>query len=67
MITNLAEHEISGVPVVDGEGRVLGVVTEADLLRKTAAALDTRPGPKPRSGHERLDRSGPRSPRPGRP
>ena len=30
----LAEHGISGVPVVDGEGRVAGIVTESDLLRK---------------------------------
>lgn len=57
VITALADHEISGVPVVDGEGRVLGVVTEADLLRKTAAALDTGQGRKPRSGRERLDRA----------
>jgi CBS domain-containing protein len=32
----LLEHRISGVPVVDGEGRVLGVVSEADLLVKEA-------------------------------
>jgi CBS-domain-containing membrane protein len=30
----LADHRISGVPVVDGNGRVAGVVTEADLLRR---------------------------------
>jgi CBS domain-containing protein len=28
----LAEHHISGVPVVDSEGHVLGMVTEADLI-----------------------------------
>lgn len=28
----LLEHHISGVPVIDGEGRVLGIVSEADLL-----------------------------------
>ncbi len=30
----MAEHRISGVPVLDGAGRVTGIVTEADLLRK---------------------------------
>ncbi|HZD70100.1 MAG TPA: CBS domain-containing protein [Actinomycetes bacterium] len=27
-------HKVSALPVVDGEGRVIGVVSEADLLRK---------------------------------
>jgi len=31
----LAEKRISGVPVVDEEGRVLGVVTQSDLLKRT--------------------------------
>jgi CBS domain-containing protein len=30
----LTEHHISGVPVADGVGSVLGVVSEADILRK---------------------------------
>lgn len=30
----LVAHEVSAVPVVDGEGHVIGVVSEADLLRK---------------------------------
>ncbi len=30
----LIAHAVSAVPVVDGEGRVVGVVSEADLLRK---------------------------------
>ena len=30
----LAEHGISGVPVCDGEGRVLGIVSERDILFK---------------------------------
>ena len=33
----MAEHRISAVPVVDAEGVVLGVVSEADLLLKTEA------------------------------
>nr|BFE38376.1 CBS domain-containing protein [Actinomadura rugatobispora] len=58
VITTLAEREISGVPVVDGTGRVLGVVTEADLLRKEAAAATAaEPSRKPRTKRERLDRA----------
>lgn len=30
----LIHHQVSAVPVVDGEGHVIGVVSEADLLRK---------------------------------
>jgi CBS domain-containing protein len=30
----LIQHQVSAVPVVDGEGHVIGVVSEADLLRK---------------------------------
>ena len=29
----LDEHEITSMPVIDAEGRILGVVSEADLLR----------------------------------
>ncbi|MFK0211745.1 CBS domain-containing protein [Streptomyces sp. NPDC090298] len=40
----LAAHEVSAVPVVDGERRLLGVVSEGDLLRGTAElpALEDR-------------------------
>ena len=34
IVTRLAEHRISAAPVLDPEGNVLGVVTEADLLLK---------------------------------
>jgi CBS domain-containing protein len=34
IVTRLAEHRISAAPVIDAEGNVLGVVTEADLLLK---------------------------------
>ena len=34
IVQTLAEHRISAVPVVDAAGRVTGVVSEADLIRK---------------------------------
>jgi CBS domain-containing protein len=41
----LAEVGISGLPVVDEEGRVLGVVSEADILYKEQARRSRRSGP----------------------
>src|SRR4051794_6965764 len=38
----LVEHRISGIPVVDGDGRVLGVVSEADILAKTRGVAPNR-------------------------
>lgn len=35
IVDQLLRSRISGLPVVDGDRRVLGVVTEADLLEKT--------------------------------
>jgi CBS domain-containing protein len=49
MATLLRVHRVSGLPVVDAEGIVVGVVSETDLLTKhatagcTAADLMTRP------------------------
>jgi CBS domain-containing protein len=31
----MVEHRISGLPVVDASGRLVGVVTEGDFLRRT--------------------------------
>ncbi|MGZ8696956.1 MAG: CBS domain-containing protein [Gaiellaceae bacterium] len=39
----LVEHRISGVPVCDEEGRVLGVVSEGDILYKERGRIE-RPG-----------------------
>lgn len=39
----LAERHVSGVPVVNAEGTLLGLVTEADLIRRLAGA-EERPG-----------------------
>ena len=36
----MVEHDISGFPVVDGEGNLVGVVSEHDLMFKTVD-LDT--------------------------
>lgn len=36
----LEENEISGVPVTDAQGRVVGMVTKADLIRHSAAGMD---------------------------
>lgn len=33
-IRALVDHKISGLPVIDAEGRLVGVVTEGDLLRR---------------------------------
>jgi CBS domain-containing protein len=32
VVSTLRRHELPGLPVVDGEGRVLGMITEADLV-----------------------------------
>lgn len=42
----LSQHQVTAVPVVDGGGRVVGVVSEGDLLRKTADQAAT-PGDLP--------------------
>ncbi len=41
MATALRQHRVSAFPVVDDDGQVIGVVSEADLLAKEA--LDTEP------------------------
>lgn len=40
----LSERGISGVPVTDAAGTLLGLVTESDLMRRLAAARDEAPG-----------------------
>ncbi|MER5435232.1 CBS domain-containing protein [Streptomyces sp. NPDC002588] len=61
----LAEYDITAVPVVDDEERAVGVVSEADLLRKEAAQLDPagllpvlRPGPSARAKAEATTAAG---------
>src|SRR5262245_9568507 len=38
----LAEHDISALPVVDDDGHVIGVISEADLVRRPAIRTDKR-------------------------
>lgn len=46
----LVEHRISGMPVVDAENHVLGVLSEADVLPKEAAGLQLHAPPARRPG-----------------
>ncbi len=38
----LLKNKISAVPVVDGDGRVLGIVSEGDLMRRAEAGTERR-------------------------
>jgi CBS-domain-containing membrane protein len=49
MIATLRAHRVSGLPVVDADGIVVGVVSETDLLARRAMA--GRPGWLPRRRH----------------
>ncbi|MFD8544474.1 CBS domain-containing protein [Streptomyces sp. NPDC059649] len=40
IVRTLAENDVTAVPVVDAAGRPMGVVSEADLLRKSADQTD---------------------------
>ncbi|MFF0474000.1 CBS domain-containing protein [Streptomyces sp. NPDC004284] len=40
IVTLMAEWKVSALPVLEGEGRVVGVVSEADLLPKEEFRLD---------------------------
>jgi CBS domain-containing protein len=51
----LVEHGISGLPVVDGLGRVVGVLSEADLLPKEVAPLPVGRGLAPHEELQKLD------------
>jgi CBS domain-containing protein len=47
MVVKMQQARVSALPVIDGEGRVIGVVSEADMLNKEA---DLDPGPGTLSG-----------------
>src|SRR5579871_6834150 len=40
----MLEHQVSGLPVVDSGGQAIGMLTEADLLRRGEFGTDTQPG-----------------------
>jgi len=42
VIKLLIQHDISALPVVDGEGIVLGVISEADLIRREEIGTEER-------------------------
>jgi CBS domain-containing protein len=56
IVARLAEHRVSAVPVVDDAGRVLGVVSEADLLLKEEFADPDRDIPLFWTKRRRLER-----------
>ena len=43
----LEEHDISGAPVLDVDGEVLGVVSMTDVIRLAANGFDLRVAPRP--------------------
>ena len=45
-ISLMLKHHISGLPVIDGKGKLVGMVTESDFLRR------------PETGPKRNDRAG---------
>ena len=38
----LAEHDVSALPVVDGEGNLLGILSEADLIHRAEIGTEKR-------------------------
>ncbi|WNF00760.1 CBS domain-containing protein [Streptomyces luomodiensis] len=40
LVALLTEHDVTAVPVVDDSGRPIGVLSEADLLRKSSGQAD---------------------------
>ncbi|WP_051795885.1 CBS domain-containing protein [Streptomyces sp. NRRL S-87] len=56
----LAQHDITGVPVLDEEDRVLGIVSQTDLLARVGAA--GAEGAVPTGSRQWPDGSGPRWP-----
>lgn len=73
VVVLLSKYRISGLPVVDADDRLLGVVSEADLLleeEKTAEDVRSRPAAGDREVRGRADAlnapGSPEDPRPAR-
>ncbi len=56
LAASMSEHRISALPVVEADGRLVGVVSEADLLRKEEYQDDPAAG-RPPHGHDRRVRA----------
>jgi CBS domain-containing protein len=56
VIDTLLEERIGAVPVVDGEGNVVGIISYVDVLRSVAAGLEPS-GPRP-GRPETVERTG---------
>ncbi|MET8978014.1 CBS domain-containing protein [Streptomyces sp. NPDC004539] len=57
----LARHRISGLPVVDGDDKVVGVVSETDLLARHTAPAASGPARLTRVGRRRAGKAGART------
>jgi CBS domain-containing protein len=59
IVSLLARHGVSALPVIDAEGRVIGVVSEADLMLKEERLVPERPhlfeGRERRLEHEKME------------
>jgi CBS domain-containing protein len=40
----MTDHRVSGLPVIDAEGRAVGMLTEGDLLRRVETGTEGKPG-----------------------
>ena len=41
-IARMISHQVSGMPVIDADGRLVGIVTEGDFLRRAETHTETR-------------------------
>jgi CBS domain-containing protein len=53
----LADRRVSAVPVLDGDGKLVGIVSEADLLRKEQYQADSSPARRRPGRRERVWRA----------
>lgn len=58
LATIMAERAVNALPVLDGEGRVAGIVSQSDLLRKEEYSDDPAARRPPRSHHHRAQAAG---------